>query len=305
MFDHVISLGWFCSPAHEIRRIGLRDASYPFDWLITHNFSIIINLIKNNRYLKLYADEMLQYDLDESRWYNREYMISIFYDFNKYKKMCSQIDSVNEKYFRRMKRFYENIAEPTLFLRYVKDENEALFISRNESRIESIFKDKNEGNEIVYIANFDLKDILHLSNSPVYFVKPDNQDCVARSFLKQLPDLLEYMGNNVRKPKAQVGATKSSNNKGFFSEVTKILLKCRNPAKNKCEIHKEGFLERKQENQIILFRDLEDCCGCGACAAICPKKAIEMVLDQDFYYPIIDRSLCIQCKKCLKICPFK
>ena len=67
MFDHVISLGWFCSPAHEIRRIGLRDASYPFDWLITHNFSIIINLIKNNRYLKLYADEMLQYDLDESR----------------------------------------------------------------------------------------------------------------------------------------------------------------------------------------------------------------------------------------------
>lgn len=156
MFDHVISLGWFCSPAQEIRRIGLRDASYPFDWLITHNFSIIINLIKNNRYLKLYADEMLQYDLDESRWYNREYMISIFHDFNKYKKMCSQIDSVNEKYFRRMKRFYENIAEPTLFLRYVKDENEALFISRNESRIESIFKDKNEGNEIVYIANFDL-----------------------------------------------------------------------------------------------------------------------------------------------------
>lgn len=248
---------------------------------------------------------MLQYDSDASKWYNREYMISIFHDFNKYKKMYKQIDTVNAKYFRRMKRFYENITEPTLFLRYVKDEGEAIFISKNESRIENILKDKNEENEIVYVANLDLQDVLHLTKSSIYFVKPDNQDYVARSFLEQLPDLLEYMEKNVRKPKIQVSTTKSSNNNCFSSKVSKILLKWRKPAKNNCEIHKEGSLERRQGNQVILFRDLEDCCGCGACAAICPREAIKMVLNRDFYYPVIEESLCISCRMCLNVCPFK
>lgn len=34
-YKHVISLGFFCSVALELERKGLRDASYPFDWLIS------------------------------------------------------------------------------------------------------------------------------------------------------------------------------------------------------------------------------------------------------------------------------
>ena len=38
MYERVISLGWFCGPALEMKRIGLRDGSYPFDWMLTHDF---------------------------------------------------------------------------------------------------------------------------------------------------------------------------------------------------------------------------------------------------------------------------
>ena len=46
MYERVISLGWFCGPALEMKRIGLRDGSYPFDWMLTHDFSKIISMIE-------------------------------------------------------------------------------------------------------------------------------------------------------------------------------------------------------------------------------------------------------------------
>ncbi|MEZ3506027.1 MAG: Coenzyme F420 hydrogenase/dehydrogenase, beta subunit C-terminal domain [Lachnospiraceae bacterium] len=50
----------------------------------------------------------------------------------------------------------------------------------------------------------------------------------------------------------------------------------------------------------------ENCCGCGACAEICPLKAVSMVRDREgFCYPQVDRSLCTACGKCRQVCPIK
>ena len=58
------------------------------------------------------------------------------------------------------------------------------------------------------------------------------------------------------------------------------------------------------ENQI--FKQKSDCCGCGACQAICPKNAIDMVEDEyGFVYPKIDDTKCIKCGLCKKICSYK
>ena len=48
----------------------------------------------------------------------------------------------------------------------------------------------------------------------------------------------------------------------------------------------------------------DDCCGCTACYASCPTKAIAMQPDavEGFLYPIVDESKCIDCGKCLKVC---
>lgn len=46
------------------------------------------------------------------------------------------------------------------------------------------------------------------------------------------------------------------------------------------------------------------CCGCTACYAICPKGAITMQEDSEgFKYPAIDKSKCIDCGLCCKVCP--
>ena len=51
----------------------------------------------------------------------------------------------------------------------------------------------------------------------------------------------------------------------------------------------------------------EDCCGCEACAQICPKNNIEMRQDlEGFYYPsITNEDNCVNCGRCIAVCPMK
>lgn len=50
----------------------------------------------------------------------------------------------------------------------------------------------------------------------------------------------------------------------------------------------------------------ENCCGCTACMAVCPKSAITMKEDSEgFIYPAVDKSRCIECGLCLNTCQYK
>lgn len=56
----------------------------------------------------------------------------------------------------------------------------------------------------------------------------------------------------------------------------------------------------------VLYDLKKNCCGCSACKAICPQKAIRMVSDlEGFKYPTVDKEKCISCYLCLKVCPLK
>lgn len=48
----------------------------------------------------------------------------------------------------------------------------------------------------------------------------------------------------------------------------------------------------------------DECCGCTACFASCPTKAISMEPDEieGFLYPVVNESKCINCGKCLNVC---
>lgn len=55
---------------------------------------------------------------------------------------------------------------------------------------------------------------------------------------------------------------------------------------------------------MITIKDKKECCGCYACANICPKNCLNMVIDDEgFWYPSINEEKCINCDLCIKVCP--
>lgn len=53
-----------------------------------------------------------------------------------------------------------------------------------------------------------------------------------------------------------------------------------------------------------MINDRSRCCGCSACASICPKQCIQMKPDvEGFLYPIVEAGNCISCDLCIKVCP--
>lgn len=54
---------------------------------------------------------------------------------------------------------------------------------------------------------------------------------------------------------------------------------------------------------MVEILDKHNCCGCGFCASICPKRCISMEADKEgFLYPKVDKDGCIQCGLCEKGC---
>ena len=55
---------------------------------------------------------------------------------------------------------------------------------------------------------------------------------------------------------------------------------------------------------MIEVTEKQNCCGCSACVAVCPKNCIEMKEDMEgFLYPEVDQSSCIHCNACDRVCP--
>ncbi len=55
---------------------------------------------------------------------------------------------------------------------------------------------------------------------------------------------------------------------------------------------------------MIEIVDKRDCCGCSACAQVCPTQCITMREDAEgFLYPTLDVASCIDCSRCEEVCP--
>lgn len=55
---------------------------------------------------------------------------------------------------------------------------------------------------------------------------------------------------------------------------------------------------------MIRIDEKRNCCGCGACAQVCPMDCIRMEADKEgFLYPFIDKEKCVDCGLCDKTCP--
>lgn len=194
-YKHIVSLGSFCSPALELERFGYRDISYPFDWLITRSFPEVIKLIETHFEGWLSYGDLYQKTKERNIYEDPRRSIAYVHDFNKYIPLKDQLGGVQDKYNRRIDRFYEYIQEPTLFIRYIHPTETMDYIVNNYDHILECLRKFNPQNDIVFFANKEtVGTVSYDSRIVIYLLDPDDGDTVARRFfeqVRQFTDILE------------------------------------------------------------------------------------------------------------------
>ena len=196
-YGNYIPIGYFCSVAMELERIGLRSCSYPLDWLLTPETSTVFGLIENGFAGFLDPEALVRDDTYPQVFHNTKLGISFHHDFKADMELQDQIDAVNEKYRRRIARFYADIDEPTLFIRYISDESgydgsksdDLRWIEDNLDHIMEVIRSYNRDNDVLWIANSTIRsDVI-----PIYHVEKDENDTVARRPLDKNRELNDYL----------------------------------------------------------------------------------------------------------------
>ena len=143
-------------------------------------------------------DQLYQSKKNRANYKNEKYGIWFFHDFDAYKDLKVQLPIVQEKYKRRIERFYNSISEPTLFIRYISDETmldgrskELFWIEENYEDILKTIRQYNTQNEIVFIANEGVVS----DKITIYHVRKDENDTVSRSPLFCNVELHDKLSN--------------------------------------------------------------------------------------------------------------
>ena len=131
----IISLGSSCSISYNLKLLGKRKESLPFDWIRVSRMSSVNNMIetqfqelwnkKHYIFKKSSSDFFLQDDLhgetkkEVNIYYHDSYLINFYHDFNKDTDFNISFEDFTIKYKRRVNRFFKIIAdsEEIIFVR--------------------------------------------------------------------------------------------------------------------------------------------------------------------------------------------
>lgn len=179
-YRHVVSLGYFCSTALELRRYGLRDGNYPLDW----NISAIeptLTMVESGFAGFLQRDclciESPGVVRDEGSG------IAVYNDFDPALPVAVQYEAVRRRYEQRIQRFCQAIRQRTLFVRYINDLEEFTYLDENMPGVLAVLRRTHPTNDLLLVANTTLP--AACGGLPVYRVEPDPGDGVARRFVSK------------------------------------------------------------------------------------------------------------------------
>lgn len=172
-----ISLGYSCSVAMDLGSMGLREESYPFDWIIS-SFSGVIECI-NNDFLDFLSDEYLfQSKKEPWRYLNTKYHFWFQHDFDEKKSFDSQIQIIKEKYIRRSERLTQKMKHKCVFFRYIHNQEDVNYICENKRYINKVLDIDGKNRIIIYLAG--KKGIDYKNIEPIFFSKSGKGNSVGK-----------------------------------------------------------------------------------------------------------------------------
>lgn len=164
MYDHIISLGWYCGTAASMSKYGFREASGPFDWMFSDLPGIMYFLETSFKdYLNIDHIQVIS----SSKFKDDR---GLLFNHDCKSNFDTEYPQIKEKYARRIKKFmsYSNIC----FIRAVKDQSEIKYINENQEYIRKV-----------------------IGNNDIIFLIPYYLNCEGFSFRYFILDINVYQGS--------------------------------------------------------------------------------------------------------------
>lgn len=166
----------------------------PFDWVRTRWKAIEYSFANNfNNYLNY--DSLFQKKSTLHIYKNLDYGVGFVHDFVDNKSLKSQIGAVRKKYKRRIERFWLHTSEPTLFIRYMWDYDELVYVSTHYDEIETMIKKYNAKNEIIFISHDTPKNIDVSAIKLLFFITKPDDDELNTQPLSSNKELFSFLKN--------------------------------------------------------------------------------------------------------------
>lgn len=133
MYKCMISIGFNCAVAASLRRYGLRNRDYPFDWGVS-TMKGVLAAVKEK--FADFLDESWITEIENGVYYHNKYEYNFVHDFQdgiwNDLDFESQLQYVKEKYRRKICNFLNDLEEGgALFIRFIQDLEEARYIAEN------------------------------------------------------------------------------------------------------------------------------------------------------------------------------
>ena len=262
-YQHIIGFGNSCGMAAGLARLGLRENSAPFDWIMSNirlNFTLLQNGFEN-----FMLEENLEHHyhpLNNGQYFDKLYNIGFIHDFDPLQDappLSEQIGAVQEKYRRRIKYLYDSLKEPTLLVEIIEPQ-EAGFANEHIDELRAFLKSFHPDNDILFLTQ-TITDPSPYPNITLHKVGMYDEDHITGRFLFDNPELVAFLTSPETYP-----AEKRAKNLDFF--VTKQMKASTDISFNEIRIAKEnaeyeskalfGWLDTVLEGKKLTDRLVED-----------------------------------------------
>lgn len=98
-----VSLGSFCEPAGRMKELGLREMSFPFDWLVSKSQDKLIQIFNEDFELFLDPRYLIRHEEGTGFLRHTEYDLVFFHEGDP--PLSDQLEALKIKYSRRIERF--------------------------------------------------------------------------------------------------------------------------------------------------------------------------------------------------------
>lgn len=192
-YNNFISLGFYCGVAMELERLGIRNTSLPFDWLISADLERVLELIDTNFNEFLFYDNLGQeYNVNPKYYYDEYFQLHFYHDFNGSMSLDDQLQSVKHKYNRRIERLYLLLQQPSCIIRYIFDKSEYDFICHHYADIQEKFRQYNSNNRLFFIIDSRLADS-RCNDLGSYIIIKNESNKRLHHFISSYPIFLYYL----------------------------------------------------------------------------------------------------------------